>query len=153
MKKVKSGDIIEIKTKRGLTYAQYTHKHRMYGALIRIFDEVYQERPESFQKVVYGKIRFSTFFPLQAALSKGIFEVVGNEPIRDDLKIFPIFRGGSIDQLTKKVKTWWLWDGEKEWRIGNLSDEQRKLPIRGVWNDTMLIHRIETSWTPENDPT
>ncbi|WP_176536262.1 hypothetical protein [Rhizobium sp. L9] len=46
---------------------------------------------------------------------------------------------------------WWLWDGEKEWRIGQLSAEQHQLSIRGVWNDTLLVERIEFGWTPEID--
>ena len=46
---------------------------------------------------------------------------------------------------------WWLWDGEKEWQIGSITNEQRKLPIRQIWNDTMLIARLEQEWRPETD--
>ena len=63
-----------------------------------------------------------------------------------------LVRGGVIDPSTRKVKVWWLWDGEKEWRVGEITAEQRGLPIRGVWNDTLLIERIESGWTPETDP-
>jgi hypothetical protein len=64
-----------------------------------------------------------------------------------------VFRAGVVDPAVGKVVDWWLWDGEKEWRVGSISDEQRKLPIRGCWNDTMLIKRIEEGWLPENDAT
>ena len=43
-------------------------------------------------------------------------------------------------------------DGEKEWRIDGMTQEQRKLSIRGVWNDTLLVERINACWTPETDP-
>jgi hypothetical protein len=56
------------------------------------------------------------------------------------------------DAGCKKVDNWWLWDGVKEWRIGKISAEQRKLSFREVVNDTMLRERIEEGWTPESDP-
>ena len=31
---------------------------------------------------------------------------------------------------------------------GELTPEQRKLPIRGVWNDTLLVERIEADGYP-----
>jgi len=153
MKRLKIGDLIEIQTNIGIFYALYTHKHRMYGALIRIFDKIYERRPENLQGVISEKVRFSTFFPLKAALSKGIFVAVGNYVVSPELQKFPIFRSGTPDQKTKKVKNWWFWDGENEWKVGELNQEQKKIPIRGVWNDTLLIKRIESGWLPENDIT
>ncbi|MCK4761257.1 MAG: hypothetical protein KAW12_03595 [Candidatus Aminicenantes bacterium] len=151
MKRVKIGDIIEVETKIGFAYAQYTHKHKMYGALIRVFDKIFESRPKSFKKLILENVRFSTFFPLQAAISKKIFEIVCNEPVRPDLHTFPTFRGGLYDPITKKTKVWWLWDGEKEWKIGDLKENQRKLSILEIWNDTLLIDRIESGWRPEMD--
>jgi hypothetical protein len=154
--KVQFGDILEIRTSKGLAYAIYTHRHEQspkYGALIRVFDQLYQSRPVGISDLVNIPIRFSTFFPLQAAVEKGIVEIVGNVSTPDSLKSFPLFRSGVIDPQTKKVRTWWLWDGEKSWRVGDLTIEQRSLPIRGIWNDTYLVHRIEEGWRPENDAT
>ena len=85
-------------------------------------------------------------------MSRGIFEVVGNEPLRPDLQEFPLFRAGNRGLPGTQVAVWWLYDGEKEWKIGELSEEQRKLPILGICNDTFLISRIESGWTPETDP-
>lgn len=64
MAKIKFGDIIEIPTKRGYAYAQYTHKDKMMGALIRVFKGFYSNRPKDFTEVVRQPIQFSTFFPL-----------------------------------------------------------------------------------------
>ncbi len=153
MEKLKIGDIIEIKTAKGFAYAQYTHKHKTYGALIRVFDEIYNKRPQFDKNFISQEIRFSTFFPLQVAIKKGIFEIVKNETIRQELITFPVFRAGAIDPATKKVSNWWLWDGEEEWEVGKLSQDQLNLPIRGVWNDTLLIKRLESDWRPETDPT
>jgi hypothetical protein len=151
--KVRIGDIIEIKTSKGLAYALYTHKHEhppRFGAMLRVFDRLYPSRPQVVSEIVSLPVRFTIFFPLQAALNRHLVEVVGNVPIPENLRPFPIFRDGNTSSGTN-VTTWWLWDGEKEWRIGTLTPEQRKLPIRAVWNDTLLIHRIEDGWRPENE--
>ncbi len=93
------------------------------------------------------------FFPLNAAIDQHIVSIVANVALPSDAQKFPTFRAGVVDPATRKVGVWWLWDGEKEWRVGQLTVEQRCLSIRGVWNDTLLIERIESGWTPETDPT
>ena len=152
MKRIRFGDIVEFKTSKGLAYAIYTHRHDKpprFGAMIRVFDNVYQSRPERIEEVVDVPVRFTTFFPLQNAVNRGVATVVGHVAIPDALKAFPIFRSGTADPKTKRVDRWWLWDGEKEWEVGEITAEQRRLPIRSVWNDTFLIHRIEDGWRPE----
>lgn len=153
MKNPKVGDIIEIRTSSGFAYAQYVLKNKLYGALLRVFSKVYPSRPKSFLKIVEHPPTFQCFFPLSAALKTGVVDIAGNAPLPEEAKVFPIFRSGMVDPVTRKVQTWWLWDGEKEWRVGELSPEQRRLPIRGVWNDTLLVERIEEGWTPESDQT
>ena len=151
MKRPKIGDIIEIPTAKGLAYAQFTHQHSQFGGLIRVFDTLYEERPDDFSSLVKGDVRFSTFFPLHAAVRRGIYSVVGHEEVASSNKPFPIFRNGVADLKTKKVAVWWFWDGEKEWRVGEITPGQRKMPLLGVWNDTMLVCRIEEGWRPETD--
>ncbi|MBI5200447.1 MAG: hypothetical protein HY925_02575 [Elusimicrobia bacterium] len=148
----KLGDILEIKTRRGLAYAQYTHQHPTMGGLLRVFEMLVERRPQSFSKVAAGPVRFSTFFPVRAAVGRGILTVVSNEQIAEHNSEYPIFRNGLPDPSTKKVSTWWFWDGKKEWKVGEITQEQRKLPILSVWNDTLLIERIEAGWTPSDDP-
>ena len=148
------GDIVEIPTKKGLAYAIYTHRHKTppkFGALIRIFDLLYDKRPSDIQGIVCIAVRFATFFPLEAAVRKRIVEVVGHVDVPEHVRDFPVFRGGTVDPKTGKVAVWWLWDGDKSRRVGQLTEEQRKLPIRGVWNDTFLKERIEEGWRPELD--
>jgi len=152
MRRVKIGDIIEITTSKGLAYAQYTHRHKQYSALIRVLEGLFESRPKDFATLVKQRHRFVTFVPLQAAVNREIFSIVGNEEVPEEAKEFPIFRAGVIDQETMKVATWWLWDGEKEWRIGELTPEQRSFPIASVWTPVALVQRIESGWTPETDP-
>ena len=50
--RLKIGDIVEIKTGKGLAYAHYTHKHKQYGALLRVFRKFYGVRPSDFTELV-----------------------------------------------------------------------------------------------------
>jgi hypothetical protein len=149
-RKILIGDIIEISTSKGFVYAQYTHQHEMYGGLIRILDGFFVSRPCEFDELVKQRHKFVVFFPLRAAVSRKIFEIVAHCEVPEEAKTFPIFRSGPPDR-NGKVANWWLWDGTKEWMIGKLTDEQRKIPIRSILNDTALIERIESGWTPELD--
>jgi hypothetical protein len=125
----------------------------MYGALLRVFADRKAERPSDLAGVVSGRPTFYCFFPLAAAVQRGIVSIVGHVELSELAKKFPVFRDGVVDPKTGRVAEWWLWDGETERRVGPLTDELRRLPIRGVWNDTILIERILSGWTPENDPT
>lgn len=144
---IKAGDIFEILTRKGLAYGQVTHRHKQYGELVRILPGFFREPLETFESLVGEPELFKTFIPLGAAAHRNIFRIVGNTGVPEFAQQFPIFRDGVADKTTKKVgDNWWLWDGEKEWWVGALTDEQRKFPIRGIWNDTLLIERIENGW-------
>ncbi|MBX4868174.1 hypothetical protein HJA87_10395 [Rhizobium bangladeshense] len=145
--------IVEINTAKGQAYAHYVHQHKQYGALLRVFGKHFDARPDTFTELVRNRPVFMCFFPLGAAVNRRIVSIVDNVALPSDAKKFPMFRAGVVDPATRKVSVWWLWDGEKEWRIGQLTAEQRQLSIRGVWNDALLVKRIECGWTPETDPT
>lgn len=151
MARIKIGDVVEIETAQGFVYAHYTHKHEQYGALLRVFSIFHKTRPEIFDGMIQNEPTFMCFFPLGAAINRKICSIAGNVPVPESAQSFPIFRNGVADPSTKKVATWWLWDGENEWRIGVITTEQRKLPILGVINDTLLVERIESGWTAETD--
>ncbi len=143
-KRPKLGDIVEILLPNNATgYAQYTHKHKQYGALLRVFRV--REKVEELDGLSNAPHQFTTFFPLGAAVNREIVKIAGNLPIRDEFKEFPIFRAG-VANKSGIVEVWWLWDGENEERVGKLSSKQMKYPIRGVINDTLLIERICAGW-------
>lgn len=151
-KKIQIGDVIEIPTAKGLAYAQYSHNNNLCGELIRILPGFFKERPEKLEAVVSQSETFSIFFPLRVAMKRKIFDVATNLPVPDFAKKFPLFRSGAVNPATGEVNTWWLWDGEQEWKVGDITQEQRKLPLREIWNDTLLIEKIESCWTPASDP-
>jgi len=143
-KRPKLGDIVEIPLpENGTGYAQYTHKHKKYGALLRVFQ--IRRKVKSVADLSNAPHQFTSFFPLGAAVNRGIVSIIGNLPIKNEFKDFPIFRAG-VANASGAVEVWWLWDGENEERIGKLTPKQMEYPIRGVINDTLLIERICTGW-------
>ena len=145
------GDVIEIPLSSEFAYARYTHVHSRYGALLRAYAGTYDDRPLDFETLAEKReVQFSTFFPLRAACRQGIVSVVAETPIPSSLRDFPTFRARAV--LNDSVGPWWLWDGEREWVADVSGAELLQLPIRGVWNDTLLIERIEAGWRSADIP-
>ena len=151
-KRPRIGDVIEISTPRGFAYAHFTHKHDnppRFGALLRIFPGFYEARPQTFADLVEQRPQFMTFFPLGAACNRGVVSIAANEAVPSHASGFPTFRSG-VRGPDGTVKTWWLWDGKKEWRAGALTTEMRSFPILATWNDTLLVERIVSGWRSED---
>jgi len=142
--KVKIGDLFEICTSKGFAYAQYSHHNALCGALIRVLPGLFDQRPDHLRSIVTKNHLFVVFFPVQEAVDKHLVEIVGNYPIPVEAQQFPLFRAGAINVLTGTVKTWWLWDGDKEWKVERMSPEEMRLPLREIVNDTLLIEKIES---------
>jgi hypothetical protein len=89
-KRPKIGDIVEIPLPdSGTGYAQYTHKHKQYGALLRVLKV--REKVVDIKELSNAHLQFTTFFPLSAAVNREIVRVAGNLPIKDELKSFLSF--------------------------------------------------------------
>lgn len=148
----KLGDILEFRTSAGLAYLQYVLQHPEFGALIRVMPRTFDVRPASFESLLQERERFVIFFPLQEAVRRRIVAIVGEADVPEHLRTAPLFRAaGHRDQETGTVTDWWLWDGVREWHVGALSAEQRRLPLRAIWNDTLLAERIVSGWMPEEE--
>ena len=149
--RLEPGAIIEIPTPKGLAYAQYTLSDQLRGALLRVLPGLFEERPPSLAELAATRERFWTFFPLRAAISRGLVRLVGAEEIPERARGMPLMRArGGIDR-SGTVLNWWLWDGQREWNIGKaLTPEQTELSIASTVNNTMLVERIVNDWLPSD---
>ncbi|MEE1926462.1 hypothetical protein V0R50_31070 [Pseudomonas sp. 148P] len=145
-KKVKLGDVLQVLTSVGVSYAQVTHRNAEFGYLIRVFSGIYEKPPESFLDVVRRPVQFSAFFVVQSAVNQGLLTVVANVPVPEELQVFPVFRsrnggpGGSV----------WLWDGEKSFRLDrDLSRQELEFPTEGIISAPLLVERIERGYRSE----
>jgi len=150
-KRIKIGDVMQILTSKGVSYAQVTHKHREYGHLLRILPGTYEKEPKDFAEVVDQEPQFSAFFPVQSAVNKGFFAIVANAPVAKRNSEFPIFRG--TNNLGNGDKTiWWFWDGKNEWKIERpLVEEEKRYPQRGIVSAPLLIQRVEEGYRVDRD--
>jgi hypothetical protein len=140
----KVGDIVEFRTPRGTAYALCTHFHKKpphYGALLRVFRGFHSDEPEDYSKLVRSEVQFSAFFPLGAACQRKIVRIVANEEIPETLRNFPLFKTG-VEGKDGKIQVWWLWDGDREWRVGPLEEKYLDSPMRGIVNDTWIVDRL-----------
>jgi hypothetical protein len=135
-----------------LAYVQYTHHSSLTGHLIRIIDGFHSERSECLELLASRETLWHTFMPLQAAISRGIFCIAGNVPIPEKDKAFPVFRNACVNPIDKSIGAWWLWDGQRQWRVDALDGRQEKFPFEEIINDTLLIERLEGDWHPGKHP-
>jgi hypothetical protein len=148
--RLEPGAVFEVRTPIGLAYGQVTHVHEQWGALCRMFKGFHDARPD-LSRIVDSKVQFKTFFPLKQAIRARIASLVGHSEVPSTDRRFPLFRAPGPTDRQGLIHGWWLWDGDREWKIQRLSPEQRRLPIREVINDTLLIERLQSGWAPEVD--
>ncbi|MBO9192665.1 hypothetical protein J5277_00960 [Rhizobium sp. 16-449-1b] len=148
-KRIKVGDVAQIATSKGISYAQVTHRHPRYGHLLRVFDSVYNSKPDNLAEMVATHVLFSAFFPIQKAVGEGLLTIVGNSEVTDANSPFPTFRANTRDRAGNRGP-WWLWDGETEVMLTRgLSDNEKRYPVRGIISLPLLIERIERGYRAE----
>ncbi|MEJ7569364.1 MAG: hypothetical protein WKF41_13995 [Gaiellaceae bacterium] len=109
---------------------------------------MFDHRPE-LESLIQQEEQFSVFFPLHAALGRGIFRIVANEQIPPSKRPFPIFRSRARPEIP--AGPWFYWDGDREWRETpwRRKPQWRRRAINEIWNDTLLIERIASGWEPD----
>ena len=145
MAKIDPGSIFEIEIDGEFYYGICTHVHPIYGELIRMVRGGSRRHVTNHPRYHKSDILFSFFFPLSAAVMRGIVRIVDRGPISASLSEFPLFRVRGFGSM------WWVWNGVDEYKIGALTTEARKLPVRGIWNDTILKERIRAGYAPERE--
>lgn len=117
----------------------------------RIAPGFFAKRPERFEELLSKEPVAMMFCALPAAIKRGICEVVGNIPVPEEARRFPLFRTSSDDPGADTPKNWWFWDGERTWFVGKITSEQRKMPLREIADGVLLRERMEKSLSPATD--
>jgi hypothetical protein len=151
--KARLGDVFEIQTSRGLSYAQYVNQHRSQGTLVRVLPGAYASRPADLTGLVLSPELYFVFYTLEAALKRKLVQVVANLPVPVWAQSFPTMRKrGGINRDGSVIN--WLIVGEATNKVLRsvtaLTPEEEKLSIAAIWPHEVLVNRIEESWTPEN---
>jgi hypothetical protein len=150
MGKINIGDVYEIETKKGKAYFQYCYMDNSKIEQIKVFNEIYKERPSELDEIIKNKASYFIGFPLGAAYRKKIVEFVGNKALPESF-VRPIIRR-SVHKIRGEFLGWFIINSETLQRelVKELNDDQKKLSPDGVCNDTFLIERLENGWSLEN---
>lgn len=145
--KPRIGDVYELATSGGLRYLQYHARARREGPLLKVLPGFHLERPTDLGAITASEPEFYVFYPLERATRLGLLLRVAHFEISDPR--IPLMRTpGLPDPVSGKTSEWWLYDGEREWRVGPLTDELRELSIAEIWSHDVLVDRLTSGWTP-----
>lgn len=86
------GDIVEVKTPKGLAYLQYTHDRKGMGELVRILPGLFAVRPADFAQLANQRELYFVFYTLRHALKKRLVEVASHQPIPEWVRQYPLMR-------------------------------------------------------------
>ena len=150
-KRAKPGDIIEVRTPRGLAYVHYTARHPEYGDAIRVLPGFFETRPESWSTLVAQEGYF-TFYAVSAAVSQGLVEIAAHQPIPSGRELPSKSRRYGWVTPAGEVKTWLINDGTHDVMRTELSEEERRLFIASMWNHAFLVERLVAEWHPGQVP-
>jgi hypothetical protein len=149
-KRLRLGDVLEIRSPRGYAYVQYLGRHEGYGAAIYVYPAWHKSRLESFDALKNAR-GYLTFYPAQSAALQGLVEIVGTLPVRLEESQLYVFRRRGARNRDGQVLAWIIERDGKETLKRKLTAADRKLPIASVWNHEYLIDRISTNWHPEQE--
>lgn len=150
MSDLEIGAIVEIRTAKGLAYAQYTHRHPSCGEVVRLLPGLHRKRQQDFDALVQSQTSKYLLVPLKKALAgEGApLAIVGWQALPPSEQRFPTFRMAICDRQGN-VLYWWLWDGAAVWPRTELTEDEQQLPFRVVRSVEELIAELERETAPE----
>lgn len=148
-KLIEVGDIFELRTNRGYAYMQCLRipiNKRRELELIRVYLKVHPNK-ETKLSMIQDNDFFYLNFGLQFAYNRKIVEKIGKVSIEPDFTPPRFFRTENMFG-----EGWQIIDSTNWMRetISDLTSEQMKLSPWGMWNDTLLIERLDEGWNLEN---
>jgi hypothetical protein len=151
-KRARPGDILEVRTARGLAYLQYTYYSRKpYWDVIRVLPGFFTARPSDFTELVNSAKAYFAFYPAGVASFHGLVEIVAEHPLSPGQEFPVMYRRPGASNREGRVLAWRICDGKTETLVRELSEEQRHLPIVAIWNHEALIYYLTQEWRPEQD--
>jgi hypothetical protein len=150
----KIGDIVEIKTPKGLAYVQYTAKHTappVFGELIRVLPGLYESPPVDLSALAKEKEKYFVFTPITFACRKKWATIVSNEAIPAWVQGVPVMRMANRIGAHGKGRDWYLWDGVDASPANNA--DIKEFSIAEILGHDILVDRLAERWLPSDDYT
>lgn len=144
-KRVKAGDVLELKAGDRFAYLHYIGKHPEYGDAVLVNPRLRERQASVTGENFSGG--YVAFYPVTAAVAQGLVDVVAHLPppnLPERLR-----RAGA--RSGRRVDTWIIEDGSREVVKAKLSEEELRLPIAAIWNHELLVQRIAEGWNPTQE--
>lgn len=141
MKKLILGDILEVRTAKGLAYLQVALRNATFGEFVRILPGIFSERPGDLEMLAKKDATFSTFFPASYATGEGLLEKIGHADVPENDQVLPLMRMGVDRDGSGSILSWSLFDGEKQ-VAAKMAEDERELPIVSVPSFDVLQRMI-----------
>jgi len=150
MAKINTGDIFEIDTNKGKAYFQCVKIDKLKCDTIKVFNQLYDERPSSIENIANVNDNYFIVFPLSVALHRKLVSKVGYIPLAPDFELPKYTRDKHV--IRRQFLGWHIVDNTtlKRQFVEKLSAEQKLLSPSGIWNDTLLKEQLEAGWNLEN---
>jgi hypothetical protein len=145
-KRLLGGEILEVPVGARFGYVQFLGEHREYGDAVLVNPALHERQahfPASFFATGYV-----TFYPASDSVSRKVAEVVAQSSPPQVPKRFRR-AGSTLEDGT--VENWVIEGGWRNVIKEKLTDEERSIPIAGVWTQEFLGQQIAKGWTPQTD--
>lgn len=152
------GDIVEINTRAGLAYVQYTHDAGTNGEVVRVLPGLYANRPSDFAELARQKELYFVFYIMDYAIRAGQAEVVSHQSVPEWAKVYPLMRHAAAFDDFGGVIRWRIISAASHLTAEDLirtplytelTSEQKKLSIREIWPHAVMVRQLARGWTPE----
>lgn len=150
MRRIKLGDVFKIETQKGNIYLQFADYKKGDCELVRVLEIEQGEDNEQVEYEIGKKELFLVHFPLKVAYKQGIIRFIENFNLPSSFEVPKKMRSPYTDK-DGNILYWHIVDCdtlERE-KVYCLSEEQKKLSPWGMWNDTLLIERLNEGWSLE----
>lgn len=147
-KRLKVGDILEIKIGSQYGYILYLGKHESYGDCVLVKPGT-TKRVSNSKDIDFGASSYVTFYPAVRANTLGLATPIGT--CTDVPQVPLVFRRGMSLDPTRKSIPWIIEKGNKETLKKSLSLKERKIPIVFIWTHEGMVKAIRESWNPINE--
>lgn len=156
-RKLKVGDVAEIRTPQGLAYVQYTHDGMGDGEIVRVLPGLYNSRPNLESLVSQHELYF-IFYTLRYAIREKQSEVVCNLPVPEWARSEPLMRHAAGSSAEGNVTGWRIVPAlnaltidflKRTPVIRELTPEQKRLSIHLIRPHPVMVKELARGWTPE----
>jgi len=148
--RLRSGDVLEVGTDKGLAYIQYVGEHPKYGEVIGVLPGLFEQRSVDLGLLV-SNTAYIAFYPARLAVAEGLATVVDRQAVPPGGGVPSRLRRAGMISRGGEVETWIIDNGDRQVLRRALDEEEARLPRGMIWNHQMLIARLAEGWRPELD--